>query len=62
MSVKEIVLEVIQQMPADVTCDDVLEEIAVPAAIERGRQAAEAGRSMTQEEFEKQAARWTISK
>lgn len=61
MSTKELVLDVLRQMPEDVSLEDVAEEIAILAAIERGERAAEEGRVITQEEAIKRSASW-ISK
>ncbi len=60
MTAKETVLDMVQQMQPDVTYEDMLEEIATLAAIERGRQDAAEGRTMSQEAFEKQARAWTL--
>lgn len=59
MSVKEIVLEAIQQLPTDVTYDDVLEEIAILAAIERGQQDVKEGRTIPHDEVKREAMQWT---
>lgn len=59
MSVKEIVLEAIQQLPTDVTYGDVLEEIAILAAIERGQQDVKEGRTIPHDEAKREAMQWT---
>lgn len=59
MSVKDIVLEAIQQLPTDVTYDDVLEEIATLAAIERGQQDVKEGRTIPHDEVKREALQWT---
>jgi|GEM_PF-2260471 len=51
MTVKEIVLDSIQNLPSDVTYEDVLEQVAILAAIERGQQAARAGRVLPHDVF-----------
>jgi predicted transcriptional regulator len=46
-------------MAADATFEQILDEIATLAAIERGQQAAKEGRTMSHAEFQKQALQWT---
>jgi predicted transcriptional regulator len=60
MTVKETVLDRLQQLPPNVTYDEVLEEVATLAAVERGQQAAAEGRTVPQDAFEKKAQAWTL--
>ncbi|MDZ4688562.1 MAG: hypothetical protein SH850_26110 [Planctomycetaceae bacterium] len=59
MTVKDMVLETVQQLPADVTLDQVIDELATLAAIERGQTAAAEGRVTPHADFKQQAMQWT---
>ncbi|HUQ68574.1 MAG TPA: hypothetical protein VM165_03565 [Planctomycetaceae bacterium] len=59
MTVKDMVLETVQQLPKDVTLAEVIEELATLAAIERGQAAAAEGRVTPHAEFQQQALQWT---
>jgi hypothetical protein len=60
MTIKEQVLESIQQLPSDITYDDALEQIAILAAIERALEDFREGRAISHDEFVQEAMQWTI--
>jgi predicted transcriptional regulator len=59
MSAKEAVLEAIKELPDHATYNEILEHVAVLAAIQRGIEAAEAGKVLSHEEVKKRIATWT---
>jgi predicted transcriptional regulator len=61
MSNKEAVIEAVRQMPDEVSIEEILEEIAILAAIRRGVAAAEAGQVISHEELKKRAATWSYA-
>ncbi len=61
MSNKELVIETVRKLPEDASLQQISEEIAILAAIQRGREAADAGDVISHEELEKRSASW-ISK
>ncbi|MBI3662594.1 MAG: hypothetical protein HY234_06030 [Acidobacteria bacterium] len=58
MTAKEKALKVIENLPEDVSFDDILEELYVQEKIERGLEDVEAGRLISHEEAKKRLARW----
>ena len=58
MSNKELVIEVIRELPEEATIDDIAEHVALLAAIRRGENAADAGRVVSHDEVKRQAASW----
>jgi predicted transcriptional regulator len=58
MSNKEMVLEVVRELPDEVTLDEIIEELHILAAIRRGEEAADAGRVISHEELKKKVAAW----
>lgn len=58
MSNKEAVLEAMRRMPEDVSLEEISEEIALLAAIQRGEEAAAAGRVVPHEEVKQRLASW----
>jgi predicted transcriptional regulator len=61
MSNKEVVLDLLSQLPEDVSLEDIAEEIAIEAAIQRGKKAADEGRVISHEEMKKRSAEWAIA-
>ena len=61
MSNKEIVIEAIRQLPEQVTFEEIAEEVAILAAIQKGEADADAGRTIPHEEVKKRLQTW-ISK
>jgi predicted transcriptional regulator len=60
LTARELALEKFERMAADVTFEEILEELAMLAAIARGQQAAREGRTMSHADFQQQASQWTI--
>lgn len=58
MSNKEAVIETVRELPDDVSLEDILERIAILAAIRRGEEAGDAGRVIPHEEVKKRVASW----
>lgn len=59
MSVKEVVLEAIRKMPDEASYEDILDEIALLAALKRGEEAAVSGQVISHEELKRQVSSWT---
>lgn len=55
---KQIASDLVQRMPDTATFDEIREELAILAAIHRGREAIRAGESMTHEEAMRRSAPW----
>jgi predicted transcriptional regulator len=53
MSDKEMVIEVVRQLPERVSIEEIIEEIAMLAAIQRGERDAESGRVVSHDEVKK---------
>ncbi len=58
ISTKELLIEFTRNLPEKVTLDEAIEELQILAAIERGQQAAEEGRAITQAEVRRRFAEW----
>lgn len=58
MSNKEAVLEAMRKMPEDITLEEISEEIAILAAIQRGEEAAAVGQVAPHEEVKQRLASW----
>ncbi|MEO2092210.1 MAG: hypothetical protein ABGY75_22365 [Gemmataceae bacterium] len=56
---KETALQALQRMPETATLDEISEELAILAAIQRGEAAADAGRLVPQDEVARRSAAWT---
>ena len=61
MSNKEIVIEAIRQLPELASLEEIAEEVAVLAAIQKGERDADAGRTVSHEDVKKRLSSW-ISK
>lgn len=59
MSTKELVIEKVREMPDEASFAEILEELAILAAIQEGRDDIQAGRFISHEEMKKQVASWT---
>jgi len=53
MSNKELVIEAVRELSDEATLEEILEQIAILAAIRRGEDAADAGRVVSHEEIKK---------
>lgn len=58
MSNKDLVLEIVQKMPDDVTLDQIIEQLQLEAALDKGLDDLEAGRVVTFEELKKRSEKW----
>ncbi len=58
MSNKEIVMEAVRELPEEVTFEEILEQIAILAAIRHGEEAANAGQLIAHDELKKRVALW----
>lgn len=58
MSDKQRVLDALQRLPETITLEEISEQIAILAAIDRGEKAADAGRLISQEEVKQRSAAW----
>ncbi|MBL8796758.1 MAG: hypothetical protein JNM56_22855 [Planctomycetia bacterium] len=56
MSNKEIVLEAVRELPDEATFPEILEQIAILAAIQEGEADADAGRVISHDEMKKRIA------
>ena len=55
---KQAVLEIIRSLPEDTSLDEIIEEIQVLAAIQRGLEDAEQGRVVSHEEVRRRFEAW----
>ena len=58
MPTKEQMLKVIQELPANATVEDAMEQLYLLDKIERWIAQAEAGKTVSQEEARRRMARW----
>jgi predicted transcriptional regulator len=58
---KETVRDLLDRLPDDATLDDIMYELVVEKAVERGLRAAEAGETYTRAEAEAMLAEWRKS-
>ncbi len=58
MSTKEAVIEMIRQMPEDVTVPDIMAELYVRRKIDEGLQELDAGQGIEHEEAKKRLSQW----
>jgi predicted transcriptional regulator len=59
MSNKQMVLEALRKLPEEASLDEISEEIAILAAIQHGKDDADAGRVLTHDEVKARSAAWT---
>jgi predicted transcriptional regulator len=60
MSDRQLVLEAVRQMPARASFDEILDEIALLASVNRGLAQAERGEGVPHEEAVKRFRTWTL--
>ncbi|HVU37797.1 MAG TPA: hypothetical protein VHC95_05640 [Opitutales bacterium] len=60
MSVKEQLLEAVQNLPANATWEDAAEQLRFLQAIDTGMQQAEAGRAMPHEQVKAELEQWLL--
>jgi len=58
MSTKEAVIEMIRQMPDDVTVPDIMAELYVRQKIDTGLRQLDAGEGIDHEEVKRRLSRW----
>jgi predicted transcriptional regulator len=58
MSNKDTVIEAVRALPDGASFEEILEEVAILAAIRRGQADVEAGRVISHEEVKRQVASW----
>jgi predicted transcriptional regulator len=59
MSTKDLVIDAVRDLPEGATFDEILEHLAILAAICQGQQDAKAGRVISHEEMKRRADSWT---
>ena len=55
---KEEVMRILESLPEDASLDDIQYHIYVRQKIDRGLDDVEAGRTLSEEEFDRRMARW----
>jgi predicted transcriptional regulator len=58
MSAKEIILETVKKMPDKASMDEIVEKLAILAAIRRGEEAADKGKVISHAAMKKRARSW----
>ncbi len=61
VTTKRKALEVIEQMPADASYEDMMYELYILLRIQQGIEDIEAGRTISQEEMEREFVEWRRS-
>ena len=60
MTDKEAAIEVVRSLPEEATFEEILEHVAIVAAIRRGEAAADAGHFVAHEDIKRQSIAWTM--
>lgn len=55
---KEMVLHLVQQMPAEASLDEISEQVAILAALQRSERAADAGKLVAHDEVKRRLSSW----
>ena len=58
MANKEIVIQAIRELPDEVSLEEIIDQITLLAAIQRGEKAATAGHVISHEEVRRKTAQW----
>jgi predicted transcriptional regulator len=58
MSNKEIVIEAVRKLPEELSLEEIAEEVSVLAAIRKGEEDADAGRTIPHEEVKRRFEGW----
>jgi predicted transcriptional regulator len=58
MTTKELAIETIRKLPEDVTLQQISDELAILAAIQRGEEDVQGGRFITHEEAKERLVTW----
>jgi predicted transcriptional regulator len=59
MTAKELVIHALQKLPEEVSMVEILAELEILAAIQRGQEAADSGQVIPHEDVKKMVASWT---
>jgi predicted transcriptional regulator len=59
MSAKELVMKSVRKMSDKMSMEEILEELSILAAIQRGEEAADAGKVISHQEMKKRLTSWT---
>ena len=59
MSDKQMVIDVVRELPEETTLEEILEQVRILAALQRSAEDADAGRVIPHEEVNKRAASWS---
>ena len=59
MSDKQMVMDVVRELPEESTLEEILEQVRILAALQRSAEDADAGRVIPHEEVKKRAASWS---
>ncbi|MGI9174080.1 MAG: hypothetical protein ACR2GR_02005 [Rhodothermales bacterium] len=57
---KDCVLRAVEEMPSDVTFEDIMERVYLLQKVERGREQIAAGEGILHEEAQRQIKRWHV--
>lgn len=58
MSAKELILKTVRKMSDAMSMQEILDELAILAAIRRGEQAADEGKVISHDEIKKRVKEW----
>ncbi len=58
MTVKERVIQTVQELPHDISIEDVIERLYLLYKVERGIEQANAGKTISQEEAKRRMRKW----
>lgn len=58
---KELAVQALREMPDSVTLEEIGEELAILAALRKGKQALDEGRVVSHEEVKRRSATWLSS-
>jgi predicted transcriptional regulator len=59
MTAKELVIHALNKLPEETSIEEILEEIEILSAIQKGEAAADAGRVVSHDEVKNIVASWT---
>jgi predicted transcriptional regulator len=59
MTAKELVIHALNKLPEETSIEEILEEIEILSAIQKGEAAADAGRVVSHDEVKNMVASWT---
>lgn len=60
MSAKDLVLKTVRKMSDKMSMDEIVEELAILAAIQRGEEAAAEGKVISHEEMKRRVKSWNM--